>query len=197
MAIKCFPTTGIGLLHGRPGDQETGQCSPLLRLPAVRWDGQISRSRAQKAGPPDLPGRVEADDQTMEVDDTMATSLSRRSFLAAAGVAASGVVLGACSGRGTDQTVGPEAGAVDERERQQWRPDAKIREVVLAAGAATIDFGNRTVSTWAYNDALPGPLLRVQAGEVLRARLDNRLPSRPASIGTGSRCATTWTGCPG
>ena len=111
----------------------------------------------------------------------MARSLSRRSFLAAAGATAGGAVLAACSRRTADEAVGPEAAAVDDRERQRWRPDAKVREVTLAATAATIDFGTRTVSTWVYNDGLPGPLVRVQAGEVLRARLDNRLPE-PTSI---------------
>jgi multicopper oxidase len=111
----------------------------------------------------------------------MTTWVSRRSFLAAAGVAASGVALGACRGRVTDQPVGPAAGAVDERERRRRRPGAKVHEVALAASVATIDMGSRTVRTWAYNDALPGPLLRLPAGEVLRARLHNRLPD-PTSI---------------
>ncbi|HJU02045.1 MAG TPA: multicopper oxidase domain-containing protein, partial [Actinomycetes bacterium] len=49
------------------------------------------------------------------------------------------------------------------------------------AAPATIDLGGRAAATWAYDGILPGPLLRLRAGDVLRARLENRLPA-PTSI---------------
>jgi|GEM_PF-3984398 len=111
----------------------------------------------------------------------MTTPLSRRTFLVAAGAAATGVALAACSERTSGQAVGPSAAAVGEREDRRRRPGAAVREVALVAAPATVDLGGRTASTWVYGGALPGPLLRLRAGEVLRARLDNRLPA-PTSI---------------
>jgi FtsP/CotA-like multicopper oxidase with cupredoxin domain len=111
----------------------------------------------------------------------MATLVSRRTFLVAGGATAAGVALGACGGRPADRAVGPQAPAVREREGQRRRRDAAIREVALVAAPASIDLGDRAASTWAYDGILPGPLLRLRAGEVLRARLDNRLPA-PTSI---------------
>lgn len=57
--------------------------------------------------------------------------------------------------------------------------DAAVRQqasgVQLTAGRTTIDLAGREVTTWAYNDQVPGPVLRVRAGETLRARLVNHL----------------------
>jgi FtsP/CotA-like multicopper oxidase with cupredoxin domain len=89
--------------------------------------------------------------------------------------------LGACRKPTAGQAVGPGAAVVSEREDQRRRPGAAVREVALAAAPASIDLGGRTVSTWAYDGILPGPLLQLRAGEVLRVRLDNRLPA-PTSI---------------
>ncbi len=111
----------------------------------------------------------------------MTKPFSRRTFLVAAGAAATGVALSACSERTPGQAVGPLAAAVGEREDRRRRPGAAVREVALVAAPATVDLGGRTASTWVYGGALPGPLLRLRAGEVLRARLDNRLPV-PTSI---------------
>jgi multicopper oxidase len=112
----------------------------------------------------------------------VATILQRRTFLQAAGATAASMALGACdrtaSGR---EPVGPTAAAVGEREAKRRRPGARVRDAKLVAAPATIDLGGRTASTWAYDGTLPGPLLRLRAGEVLRARLDNRLPA-PTSI---------------
>jgi|SRR6266511_4170830 len=100
----------------------------------------------------------------------MATPFSRRTLLVAA---AGGAVVAACSDRAAGQLVGPLTAAVGKREDRRRRPNAAVREATLVAASATIDLGGRAASTWAYGNALPGPLLRLRAGEVLRARLDN------------------------
>ncbi|MED7827940.1 multicopper oxidase domain-containing protein [Streptomyces chiangmaiensis] len=38
----------------------------------------------------------------------------------------------------------------------------------------SLDLGGRSVRTWAYNEAVPGPLMRVTAGDVLNLTLANR-----------------------
>lgn len=49
-------------------------------------------------------------------------------------------------------------------------------EVDLTAAPATVDLGGRTVDTWAFNGQVPGPEIRVRAGDVLRANVSNELP---------------------
>jgi FtsP/CotA-like multicopper oxidase with cupredoxin domain len=109
--------------------------------------------------------------------------LSRRQLLVAATVTAGGLTVGACTGRRATRArvVEPSAGAVGQAEARRRRAGAPVREVTLSAAPVTIDLAGRTVTTWAYNDAVPGPVVRLRAGEVLRARLDNRL-GEPTTI---------------
>ncbi|MGH3906955.1 MAG: multicopper oxidase family protein, partial [Pseudonocardiaceae bacterium] len=57
---------------------------------------------------------------------------------------------------------------------------ARVREAALTARVGSVDLGGRTVRTWSYGDGVPGPLLRGTAGEVLRVRVNNRLPQPTA-----------------
>ena len=110
--------------------------------------------------------------------------LSRRRFLAAAAtVTAAGLAGGACTSKPDSRArvVGPSSGVVGQAEARRRRPGAPVREVALTAAPVTVDLAGRAVITWAYNNAVPGPLVRLRAGEVLRARLDNRLPE-PTTI---------------
>jgi FtsP/CotA-like multicopper oxidase with cupredoxin domain len=108
-----------------------------------------------------------------------ASSLPRRSFLAAAGILAAGVTLEACGpeelrilrssvrvGRGANQPATAAA------------PDGAVR---LTAAPDVVDLGGRSAATWTFNGSLPGPELRVRAGHVLRVDFENRLPA-PTSI---------------
>jgi multicopper oxidase len=106
---------------------------------------------------------------------------SRRRFLAAAAAATMGVTGGGCGIASRSRPVGPAAKQVAAAEARRRRPGAPVHEVTLTAAAATIDLAGRAVPAWAYNHTVPGPVLRVRAGEVLRVRLDNRLPE-PTSI---------------
>lgn len=56
-------------------------------------------------------------------------------------------------------------------------PNAAVTAVNLIAAPATIDVGGFTVDTWAYNESIPGPELRVRAGNVLKVNLVNMLPA--------------------
>src|SRR6266542_4397326 len=108
---------------------------------------------------------------------------SRRQFLAGAAIAAAGLAAGACTGGQASRArvVEPSAGVVGQAEARRRRQGAPVREVALTAAPATVDLGGRRVATWAYNNTVPGPVVRLRAGEVLLARLDNRLPE-PTTI---------------
>jgi multicopper oxidase len=66
--------------------------------------------------------------------------------------------------------------AVQAAEDQRRAAGAEVREVRLTAAPATVRIGDRDVATWAFNDQVPGPELRLPAGAVLRATVENRLP---------------------
>jgi FtsP/CotA-like multicopper oxidase with cupredoxin domain len=100
---------------------------------------------------------------------------TRRSFIAVAGLAAAGLAVDAYAGHRPQQAVGRLIRTGDARERapSSGRPDA----VRLLAAPASLDLAGRTVRAWTFNGQLPGPELRVRAGQVLRVRLENRLPT--------------------
>jgi multicopper oxidase len=126
-------------------------------------------------------------------------SLPRRRFLAAATMTAASLALGACTGKpdAGAGVVGPSAGVVGQAEARRRRPGAPVREVALTAAPASIDLAGRTVTTWAYNGVVPGPLVRLRAGEVLHAQLDNRLPEPTTVHWHGVALRNDMDGAPG
>jgi len=78
---------------------------------------------------------------------------------------------------GDARLVEPTSAAVDERERVRRSDDAAVRDIELTAAPASIDLGDRTVDTWAFNGTVPGPEIRVTAGDVVRAQVTNDLPA--------------------
>jgi len=72
--------------------------------------------------------------------------------------------------------VGPTDPLVAAAEQARRAEGASVRDVELTAAPATIDLGDRRVETWAFNGTVPGPEIRVGAGDVVRARVRNELP---------------------
>lgn len=70
---------------------------------------------------------------------------------------------------------------VAEVEARRRRADAAVRTVSLRAAPATVDLGGPVVQTWAYGGRVPGPPVRVTAGDVLRVEFHNGLPE-PTSV---------------
>src|SRR6266511_636409 len=124
---------------------------------------------------------------------------SRRQFLAGAAIAAAGLAAGACTGgRATRaRVVEPSGSAVGQAEARRRRPGAPVREVALTAVPVMLDLAGRKVTTWAYNNTVPGPVVRLRAGEVLRARLDNRLPEPTTIHWHGVALRNDMDGAPG
>lgn len=115
-------------------------------------------------------------------------TLKRNVSLLTAGVAIGAVGLGvwlvAAAPWRSDRVavrVGPASALVEEKERTRRSDGAAVRDVTLTAAPATIRLGDRSVETWAFNGTVPGPEIRLRAGEVLRARVENRLP-QPLTI---------------
>jgi len=96
-----------------------------------------------------------------------------------------GVVVGALalsrstvsrSGKGSLLRIGAHDPLVAKTEAAR-RSGAAVDAVTLIAAPTTIRLGGRTVKTWAFNGSVPGPLIQLRAGDVLRARVENRLPA--------------------
>ena len=77
---------------------------------------------------------------------------------------------------GAMQMVSVQDDAVVAAEQARRSPGAVVRDVTLTAAPTTLTLGDRTVETWAFGGTVPGPELRLTAGDVLRARVVNDLP---------------------
>jgi multicopper oxidase len=87
----------------------------------------------------------------------------------------------AAAGAGTDaggwvSPDGPEVAAAEKR-----RGSGPLRKVSLFATPSVVDLGGRTFRTWTYGGELPGPEIRLVAGEVLEADVTNHLP-QPTTV---------------
>ncbi|MGA8117525.1 MAG: multicopper oxidase family protein [Actinocatenispora sp.] len=73
--------------------------------------------------------------------------------------------------------VAPDGPEVTHAEAARHRSGAGTVDARLEPRADSVDLGGRTVRTWAYDGAVPGPLLRGDVGDQMRVRLTNRLPA--------------------
>ncbi|MET8696446.1 multicopper oxidase family protein [Streptomyces bauhiniae] len=141
---------------------------------------------------------------------------SRRTLLRVPLAAAGAGLLAACSDSGPRPRPGPRgtmmaagnfvppgpAGYVEPsgpevRAAERRRGSGRVRMFTLTAGETTLDLGGRSVRTWAYQDALPGPLVRATAGDVLSITLANRLPETTTLHSHGVRLRCDMDGAPG
>ncbi|MET8453209.1 multicopper oxidase family protein [Streptomyces sp. NPDC005209] len=86
---------------------------------------------------------------------------------------------------------GPEVHAAERR-----RGSGPVRTFRFTAAPVTVDLGGRSVSTWAYDGRLPGPEVRITAGDVLSINLANRLPTTTTLHSHGVRMRCDMDGVP-
>ncbi|MEZ5375215.1 MAG: multicopper oxidase domain-containing protein [Acidimicrobiales bacterium] len=106
---------------------------------------------------------------------------SRRRFLISTSAGAAGLWLGGCSSGSTAGTVGVSASDIAIREAQRVVSGAGSKVVDLTAGPVELDLAGRRVRTVAYNGLVPGPEIRVRAGDELTVNLKNELTT-PTTI---------------
>lgn len=83
-------------------------------------------------------------------------------------------MLARCKAPGVD-LVSPSSSAVRRAEQQRLVAGGTVREFNLVAAPAEIQLAGKPVSTWAYGGAVPGPEIRVRAGEILQVNFRNDL----------------------
>ena len=126
----------------------------------------------------------------------------RREFLGLGAAAA--LVVAGCGSRGSAETdqrgtrlVPADGAEVRAAERRRRGSKAAVREFKVVAAPFDFDIGGRVVSTWAFSDQIPGPLVRVNRGEVVKLLLKNELPESTAIHWHGIALRNDMDGVPG
>ena len=111
----------------------------------------------------------------------------------AGGLAVGGLV--GCSPAG--QLVAPGSDTVRRVEDARRVDGRRIVSAGLTPQSTTLDLGGRTVPTWAYGDALPGPRIRATAGDLLPVEASNRLDTSTSVHWHGLALRNDMDGVPG
>ncbi|MFD0277609.1 multicopper oxidase family protein [Kitasatospora sp. NPDC127111] len=136
---------------------------------------------------------------------------TRRALLGAAVATVGSGLLAACSDRtsGADRTgprgeqASPPAGdhpasqTAEVAAAEARRHPGPERRVRLLAAETRLDLGGRSVTSWAYGDRLPGPEIRVTAGDTLALTLANHLPRATTMHWHGLELRNDMDGVPG
>jgi FtsP/CotA-like multicopper oxidase with cupredoxin domain len=124
--------------------------------------------------------------------------VSRRQLMigaaGAVGVAALGALPG-CSRAGL--AIGPASDSVRRVEAARRTAGQKVVAARLTARPTTVDLAGTMARTWGYNDSVPGPLLRAQAGDLLRVQVDNQLLADTSVHWHGLAVRNDMDGVPG
>lgn len=135
------------------------------------------------------------------VSQTSRYPLSRRRFLQLGAAGAGAVVVGGGAVVGSRllggvSPVGPSASVVTATEAGR-RTTGNVVRRELRAAPATVDLGGRSVQTWAFDGTVPGPEIRVTAGDELRVSLVNDLPDPTTVHWHGLALRNDMDGVPG
>ena len=124
--------------------------------------------------------------------------ITRRSLIIGATGAVGALSVGGLAGCGQNSsTVGPSSTAVLRAEKARRGAGQRIVTARLTAQPITLNLGGQAVQTWGYNDSVPGPMLRATAGDLLRVKVSNRLPSETSVHWHGIALRNDMDGVPG
>ena len=108
-----------------------------------------------------------------------------------------GVAAWSKSGPGSAPTVGVSSAAVRRAEDMRRKANQRVVNARLIAQPITLNLGGLVVQTWGYGDSLPGPVLRAQAGDLLRVKVDNKLSTGTSVHWHGIALRNDMDGVPG
>ena len=127
--------------------------------------------------------------------------ITRRRFLVLAGgtaTAAAGVGgLLLASRDAPSSAVGPDSPRVAAVEQGRRGRGAAVTDVAFAAAPVVAGAGAGRGQTWAYEETVPGPEIRLRAGDVLRAAFTNDLPEPTTVHWHGVALRNDMDGVPG
>lgn len=93
--------------------------------------------------------------------------------------------------------VGVSSEAIRRAEDKRRKSNQSVVNARLIAQPVTLNLGGLVVQTWGYGDTLPGPLLRAQAGDLLRVKVDNKLTTDTSVHWHGIALRNDMDGVPG
>lgn len=125
--------------------------------------------------------------------------LSRRRLLQGAGAVSAAGLLSACGRAAVPAAaiIGPADPSVAAAEQARRVAGGRVVEATLTARPSRVDLGGLVVDTWAYDDAVPGRLLRARAGDTLRVVVRNQLPAPTTVHWHGIALRNDMDGVPG
>ncbi len=127
--------------------------------------------------------------------------ISRRRFLLLAGgtatAAAGGGALLLASRDASPSAVGPDSPRVAAVEQRRRGRSAAVTRVALTAAPLVVGTSAARDQTWAYGTTVPGPEIRLRAGDVLRAAFTNDLPDPTTVHWHGVALRNDMDGVPG
>lgn len=109
---------------------------------------------------------------TLETSSADGRPLTRRAFLGVSVGAIATLALASCTPAPTWITPG---GVDVERAEQDRSNTGRLSTVALTAAPFTLDLAGTAASTFAFG-SVPGPVIRLVAGDTLRASVRNELP---------------------
>jgi FtsP/CotA-like multicopper oxidase with cupredoxin domain len=120
-------------------------------------------------------------------------SLTRRGFLAVGTGALAALTLASCAA--PPRYLTPTGAPVRSAEAARGGT-GRITTIDLTAAPSQIDLAGTTANTWSYG-TIPGPTIRLGAGDTLRATLHNKLPTDTSVHWHGLRLRNDMDGVPG
>ena len=121
-------------------------------------------------------------------------SVSRRAFLGFTLGAAATMTLASCAPSGPTW-LAPDGPEVRRAERRRTGT-GRTTSVALTASATSLDLAGATASTWAFG-SVPAPVIRLTAGDTLRAMVRNELPVETSVHWHGLALRNDMDGVPG
>ena len=95
------------------------------------------------------------------------------------GTRAAGTGISA-QGTGAGSLILPDSPLVTQAEQARYTT-GKIRSQAIELTAGKVDLGGPFVQTWSYDGVVPGPVIRVTKGDIVRATFTSRIP-QPTSV---------------
>ena len=120
--------------------------------------------------------------------------LSRRNVLIGA-LGLSGTA--AASAWGITAVAPPSTESLRRADALRRSAGHRVVTARLTPRPTAVDLGGPVVKTWAYGDSVPGPLLRTRAGDLLRVRVHNQLPTSTSVHWHGISLPNKMDGVPG
>ncbi|MCK9913874.1 multicopper oxidase family protein [Microbacteriaceae bacterium K1510] len=120
------------------------------------------------------------------------TLLSRRAFLGIGAGALATVALASCT---PDPTwVQPRSAPVRDVERKR-KGTGRVTTATLTAAPTVLDLAGKTAATWAFG-AIPAPVIRLGAGDTLKATVHNQLSADTSAHWHGVALRNDMDGVP-